>query len=74
MEGTPVSESAKAVVLALAVAVGVLVSLVVALVAGLLAMQEERSWPKALTRAGAAFGGAMALVTGLLALAVGLCG
>lgn len=37
-------------------------------------MQEGTGWSKGLTRAGAAFGGAMGVMTGLLALVAGLYG
>jgi hypothetical protein len=69
-----VSESAKTILLALAVVVAVLVSLVVSLIACLLAVQEGTGWSKVLTRAGMAFGGAMGIMTGFLALVVGLYG
>lgn len=67
------SMSAKVILLALAVVVAVLVSLVVGLITCMLAVQDGGGWSKALIRAGAAFGGAMGVMTGLLAFVASLC-
>jgi hypothetical protein len=65
--------SARAIMLVLAVVVAVLVSVVVGLIACLLTVQDGGGWTKAVIRAGTAFGGAMGVMTGLLALVASLC-
>ncbi|MEU2510997.1 hypothetical protein [Streptomyces syringium] len=52
----------------LTIAVAVLLAAAVGAAAGVLALMDGASRPAALTRAGAAFGGALTVLTGVLAL------
>ncbi|MFI1257618.1 hypothetical protein ACH4U6_28075 [Streptomyces netropsis] len=53
----------------LTIAVAVLFAAALGAAAGVLALMDGASRPAALTRAGAAFGGALTVLTGILALA-----